>query len=272
VLDETGEVLLEQKLATTPKAMKEVFGGTPRSRIALETGMHSPWVSRLLSEFGHEEVSLPATQRRPTADSSAILSAEFNLSWCSVRIMSNTLPLVALLALSSIASAQSSGAIAPSPPPSPEIKRLVDALSGTWSITLKIEPNESLPKGGGGKGEEVWRPGPGGLSLIEDYHSTGDEGESSGLGVAWWDNNAQRYQVTWCDGGNPDGCVVIKHGAKWEGSKVVAMDEWQKNGKKVTLKEVFSDITPTSFKQTLYQGESGGELKMFMSILAAKVR
>jgi len=148
----------------------------------------------------------------------------------------------------------------------------VEAFSGTWSITLKIEPSESLPKGGGGKGEEVWRPGPGGLSLIEDYHSSGDEGDISGLGVAWWDNNAQRYQVTWCDSGNPDGCGIIKHGAKWEGRTVVATDEWQKNGKKIILKEVFSDFTPTSFKQTLYQGESGGELKMFMSILASKVR
>jgi hypothetical protein len=54
VLNDAGEVLLEQKLATTPKAMKEVFGGMPRSRIALETGMHSPWISRLLSELGHE--------------------------------------------------------------------------------------------------------------------------------------------------------------------------------------------------------------------------
>ena len=185
----------------------------------------------------------------------------------------STIQLVVLLALSSITSAQSSGAIAPSSPqPTAEIKRLAEALSGTWSITLKIEPNEGLPKGGKGKGEEVWRPGPGGLSLIEDYHSTGDEGEISGLGVAWWDNNAQRYQVTWCDSGNPDGCGVIKHGARWEGSQVVAMDEWQKNGKKVILKEVFSDITPTSFKQTVYQGESGGELKKFMSILATKVR
>jgi transposase len=49
-------VLLEQKLATTPKAMKEVFGGMPRSRIALETGMHSLWVSRLLSELGDEVI------------------------------------------------------------------------------------------------------------------------------------------------------------------------------------------------------------------------
>src|SRR5208337_3507296 len=56
VLDEAGEVLLEQRLGTTPKAMKEVFGGMPRSRIALETGMHSPWVSRLLGELGHEVI------------------------------------------------------------------------------------------------------------------------------------------------------------------------------------------------------------------------
>jgi hypothetical protein len=42
VLDEAGEVRLEQKLGTTPKAMKEGFGVIPRSRIALETGMHSP--------------------------------------------------------------------------------------------------------------------------------------------------------------------------------------------------------------------------------------
>src|SRR5947208_8233109 len=56
VLDETGEVLLEQKLSTIPKTMREVFGEMPRSRIALETGMHSPWVSRLLSELGHEVI------------------------------------------------------------------------------------------------------------------------------------------------------------------------------------------------------------------------
>jgi len=56
VLDESGTAVLEQRLSTTPKAMKEVFGGMPRSRIALETGVHSPWVSRLLSELGHEVI------------------------------------------------------------------------------------------------------------------------------------------------------------------------------------------------------------------------
>ena len=52
VLDEAGDVLLEQKLGTTPKAMKGVFGKMPRSRIALETGMHSPWVSRGFERVG----------------------------------------------------------------------------------------------------------------------------------------------------------------------------------------------------------------------------
>ena len=53
VLDEAGEILLEQKLATTPEAMKQTFERIPRSLIALETGTHSPWVSRLLKELGH---------------------------------------------------------------------------------------------------------------------------------------------------------------------------------------------------------------------------
>ena len=56
MLDEAGSMVLEQKLGTTPKAMREVFGSMPRCRIALETGMHSPWISRLLAEFGHEVI------------------------------------------------------------------------------------------------------------------------------------------------------------------------------------------------------------------------
>ena len=54
VLDEAGEILLEQKLATTPEAMKQTFERIPRSLLALETGTHSPWLSRLLKELGHE--------------------------------------------------------------------------------------------------------------------------------------------------------------------------------------------------------------------------
>jgi transposase len=56
VLDEAGKIILEQKVPTTPEAMKKTFGKIPRSLIALETGTHSPWVSRLLTELGHEVI------------------------------------------------------------------------------------------------------------------------------------------------------------------------------------------------------------------------
>jgi transposase len=69
VLDETGEVLQEQKVSTTPKAMREVFGSMPRCRIALETGTHSPWVSRLLSELGHEVIVAHARNVRLIGES-----------------------------------------------------------------------------------------------------------------------------------------------------------------------------------------------------------
>jgi transposase len=69
VLNESGEVVLEQRLSTTPKAMKEVFGGMPQCHIALETGMHSPWVSRLLSELGHEVIVAHARNVRLIGES-----------------------------------------------------------------------------------------------------------------------------------------------------------------------------------------------------------
>ena len=69
VLDEAGTVRLEQRLSTTPKAMREVFGGMPRSRMALETGMHSPWVSRCLSELGHEVIVAHARNVRRIGES-----------------------------------------------------------------------------------------------------------------------------------------------------------------------------------------------------------
>jgi transposase len=56
VLNEAGEMLLERKLPTTPEGMKETFAAIPRSRFAMETGTHSPWVSRRLTALGHEVI------------------------------------------------------------------------------------------------------------------------------------------------------------------------------------------------------------------------
>jgi len=68
-LDEAGQIQLEQRVRTTAKALCEVFGAMPRSRIALETGTHSPWISRLLSELGHEVIVAHARKVRLIGES-----------------------------------------------------------------------------------------------------------------------------------------------------------------------------------------------------------
>jgi transposase len=70
ILNEAGEVIWESKLPTTPKGIEEVFSRIPRSRMALETGTHSPWVSRQLTELGHEVIVAHARNVRLIGESS----------------------------------------------------------------------------------------------------------------------------------------------------------------------------------------------------------
>jgi transposase len=54
VLDEGGMVVERGKVQTTREGFRKRFEGVTPMRIALEVGTHSPWVSRLLKELGHE--------------------------------------------------------------------------------------------------------------------------------------------------------------------------------------------------------------------------
>src|ERR1700687_1324860 len=69
VLDESGQIQREQRVRTNAKALREVFGEMPHSRIALEIGTHSPWISRLLSELGHEVIVANARKVRLIGES-----------------------------------------------------------------------------------------------------------------------------------------------------------------------------------------------------------
>ncbi len=44
---ESGEVLEEGRLRTTPEALRRRFESEQPLKIAIEVGIHSPWVSRL---------------------------------------------------------------------------------------------------------------------------------------------------------------------------------------------------------------------------------
>jgi transposase len=69
VVDETAKIQLEQQVRTSTKALQQVFGAMPRSRIALEIGTHSPWISRLLGQWGHEVIVANARKVRLIGES-----------------------------------------------------------------------------------------------------------------------------------------------------------------------------------------------------------
>ena len=70
---QSGEVMEEGRLRTTLKALRRRFCSERPLRIAIEAGTHSPWVSRVLEECGHEvlvanprKVRLIYTNKRKT--------------------------------------------------------------------------------------------------------------------------------------------------------------------------------------------------------------
>lgn len=51
---ESGELIEGSRLRTTPEALRRRFDSERPLHVAIEVGTHSPWVSRLLEECGHE--------------------------------------------------------------------------------------------------------------------------------------------------------------------------------------------------------------------------
>ena len=56
IVDQAGEVVSENSLPTTKGGLDSLFGKMPSSRVALEVGTHSPWVSRQLAAVGHQVI------------------------------------------------------------------------------------------------------------------------------------------------------------------------------------------------------------------------
>ena len=69
---ESGEVIEEARLCTTPKALQQRFSGCEQMLIAIEVGTHSPWVSRLLKDLGHEVLVANARKLRLISTGSGV--------------------------------------------------------------------------------------------------------------------------------------------------------------------------------------------------------
>ena len=173
----------------------------------------------------------------------------------------------------SIAEAQS---LTSAPQPSAEIQSLTKALTGEWSLSVTFEPSTSAPNGVTKTGEETWRRGPGGFTLLEEEHLRMPDGDLFLLGVLWWNTATKSLHGMECQNLLPYTCDV--KGAQnditmnWDGKQFVIDEmETSKSGKKSVWHEVWSEITPNSFTQTGEYGEPGGPRKRLFTIHATRV-
>src|ERR671921_496459 len=61
---QSGEVIEEGRLRTTPETFRRRLASEQPMRIAIEAGTHSPWASRVLEECGHEVLVANARKLR----------------------------------------------------------------------------------------------------------------------------------------------------------------------------------------------------------------
>lgn len=55
-VDEGGTVVRRERVPTTQSELRRVFGAVAPTKIAIEVGAHSAWISRVLTSLGHEVV------------------------------------------------------------------------------------------------------------------------------------------------------------------------------------------------------------------------
>jgi hypothetical protein len=152
---------------------------------------------------------------------------------------------------------------------SPEMQKVIEALSGHWSITETNVSREGAPTVTG-SGTEVWYTATGGATLIEENSTKLADGQAHDTALIWWDGKAQKILGLWCASINDEGCSGF--GVRWEGSDIIMAGEWSSQGEKLAWKEVFTFTGSNSFTQTLYIGPPGRDLERASLIRAARVR
>ena len=69
ILDEAGEILAEEVIVNTREVLSAFCGRYPGATFIMETGTHSPWVSRLVSSPGHPVLVANARKLRAISQS-----------------------------------------------------------------------------------------------------------------------------------------------------------------------------------------------------------
>lgn len=159
--------------------------------------------------------------------------------------------------------------------PAAVIKTLTAALTGRWKTREKYDRFESLGVAElSSEGEYVWRGGPGGLTLLEEYRTKTPIGELIGFGVFWWDQTRQ-LQHLFCANVDPAGCALFPPphlpSPAWNGKELVLDNEVSIAGKTYAWREVITITSATTFAVTIDIGESRTRMRRWLTSQATKV-
>jgi len=145
-------------------------------------------------------------------------------------------------------------------PGAAEMKRLGFYI-GQWTYT------ETYPKGGVNHGVYTSKPGPGGNSLLNTFHSQGPVGDFEGMLVYTWDLTDGKYKA-YIFGNDFPGALVET--GEFEGEKLVFHGEIGAGGAKIQLRNVTWLTSPEKLISEAYMSKAGAPEKLLVRVEASR--
>jgi hypothetical protein len=155
---------------------------------------------------------------------------------------------------------------APSKPAAPEMDRLKFYL-GTWDYTEAYEKSPYYPDGGKNTGVYTSKPGPGGNSLENTFHSKGPVGDFEGLLIMTWDPKEKSYK-SYAFAGDFPGCLVQT--GSFEGDALVYRGEFSMGEQRIGLRNSTRFIAPNRISADEFVAMNGQPEKLLVHVEAMK--
>jgi hypothetical protein len=146
-------------------------------------------------------------------------------------------------------------------PGAAEMKRL-GFYVGNWTYT------ETYPKSGAkNTGVYISKPGPGGNSLVNTFHSKGPVGDFEGMLVLTWDLAESKYKAYVFGDAFPG--AIVETGA-FEGDKLVFRGEIPAGGAKLAIRNVTWLEPSGKLISEEYMSRNGGAETLLVKVEASK--
>jgi len=147
-----------------------------------------------------------------------------------------------------------------------EMERLKFYL-GEWLYTETYPKSATDLSGRTNTGVYTSKPGPGGYSLINTFHSQGSAGDFEGMLILTYDLNEKAYKAYAF--GNEFPGAIVETGA-FEGDALVFRAEWSIGGQVLKLRNVTRVMPNGTLESDEFVGKTDGREELFVHVVASR--